>query len=439
MGNPDDDAKNITIPFNDYIKNVASSELYPTWPEDALRANIYAQISFALNRIYTEHYRSQGYNFDITSSAFYDQKYMDDRDIFDSIGKIVDEIFDSYIVRQGSSIPLLAKHCNGITSVCNGLSQWGSLSLAQNGYNPYDILRHYFGDDIYIETDVPVGSIVESHPEFPLKLGSQGPCVKTIKDELNLVGKNYTAIPEIKSDSDIFDTETLNAVIEFQRIFNLVPDGIVDKGTWYKLKSIYDSAKAVDTLFSDAVLYEEKRTQYKDPLKLGSQGDSVKTVRHLLAMIAYFDPDISTFTSDGIYGVKTESACKAFQKKHGLNPDGIVSPETWELLNKKYVDLLNSFSPEIKNKTVASYPGHPISLGMRNKDVEHLQTYLSSISTFYPWASTVDISGYFDGNTYEAVKKVQKQTKQKQTGIVGPSTWFDIARLHNEISPNKKL
>lgn len=439
LGNPNDDGKNITIPFNDYIKNVASSELYPTWPENALRANIYAQISFALNRIYTEHYRSQGYNFDITNKATYDQNFMDDRVIFDSIGTIVDDIFDSYIVQKGSPTPFLAQHCNGITSVCNGLSQWGTLALAQNGYSPHDILRYYYGDEISIETDVPVGSIKESYPGTPQKMGSQGYSVKTIKNELELVRKNYPAIPGIKSENDIFDVDTLNAVIAFQKIFNLVPDGIVDKGTWYKLQSIYDSTKNLEDLIADIQLYEKSRAHYTDPLKLGDQGDSVKTVQHLLSTLAYFDPDISVLTVDGVFGPKTEAAMMAFQRKYGFTPDGTVTQSTWRALNENYANIINNLPFETFAGKAMPYPGYVLSLGLRNRDVETLQMYLSAIAAYYPWARDVEVSGYFDNQTYEAIQVMQKQTDIKETGVVGDATWLAISNLYNKIITEEKV
>ena len=167
LGRPQSNAENVTVSFVDYIKNVASSEIYPTWPENALRANIYAQISFALNRVYTEYYRSRGYAFDITNSTAYDQSFVKNRDIFSNISRIVDEIFNSYIVRDGNIEPLFAQYCNGTTVTCNGLSQWGSVDLANRGYTPYRILQYYYGNDINIITNVPVQNITASAPLTP--------------------------------------------------------------------------------------------------------------------------------------------------------------------------------------------------------------------------------------------------------------------------------
>ena len=176
LGDPRDaSAPNITLPFIDYIKNVASSEIYPTWPESALRANIYAQISFALNRIYTEYYRSRGYPFDITSSTAYDQYFVNERDVFENIDRIVSDIFNSYIRRSGSVEPLFAQYCDGINVRCDGgLSQWGSVTLAENGLTPFQILQRYYGNDIELVQNVPVGNAQASAPSVPLQLGSSG-------------------------------------------------------------------------------------------------------------------------------------------------------------------------------------------------------------------------------------------------------------------------
>ncbi|MEE1047981.1 MAG: SpoIID/LytB domain-containing protein [Clostridia bacterium] len=189
LGAPDDaSAQNVTVPFAQYIKNVASSEIYPTWPESAIRANIYAQISFALNRIFTEHYRARGYNFDITNTTQFDQSYVNGRDIFENISKIVDDIFNDYIVRSGDITPLFARYCNGTTSTCpGGLSQWGSVSLAEEGYTPYRILSGYYGD-ISIVENAPVGGTVQSYPGTPLRIGSTGDAVKRLQISLNRIG-----------------------------------------------------------------------------------------------------------------------------------------------------------------------------------------------------------------------------------------------------------
>lgn len=196
LGTPDSNAPNVTVDFSTYIKNVASSEIFPTWPESALRANIYAIVSFALNRIYTEWYRSRGYDFDITSTTQFDQKFINGREYFENISYIVDELFNDYVQRQGSIEPLFTSFCNGTTSTCAGLSQWGTVDLANRGLTPYEILQYYYGDDINIVRNAPVKTRMPSYPGIPLKYGSASNDVKSLQVFLNRISSNYPAIPK---------------------------------------------------------------------------------------------------------------------------------------------------------------------------------------------------------------------------------------------------
>jgi peptidoglycan hydrolase-like protein with peptidoglycan-binding domain len=239
LGAPDSNAENVTLPFDEYITNVASSEIYPTWPESAIRANIYAQISFALNRIYTEYYRSRGYDFDITNSTAFDQSFVKGRDYFENVGRIVAEIFDSYIARQGSVEPLFTAYCDGREVSCEGLSQWGTVSLANQGYTPYEILQYYYGNDINIINDVPVQVPNSSLPPRPLRLGSGGDEVRTLQLRLNRISDNYPAIPKIALPDGVFSFDTEDAVKSFQETFSLEPDGVVGRNTWNALTDVY--------------------------------------------------------------------------------------------------------------------------------------------------------------------------------------------------------
>ena len=199
LGPPDSNAPNVTVPFADYIKNVASSEIFPTWPESAIRANIYAQISFALNRIYTDYYGSRGYDFDITNSIGIDQSFVNGRDIFENVSQIVDQIFNDYIVKGDSIEPFFAAYCDGREIQCQGLEQWGTVDLANQGLTPFEILQYYYGDDIELIQDVPIGEFSESFPQMPLYVGSKGEDVKTLQLRLNRISKNYPSIPKIPS------------------------------------------------------------------------------------------------------------------------------------------------------------------------------------------------------------------------------------------------
>ena len=208
LGRPEQNARNVTVPFLDYVANVASSEIYPTWPENAIRANMYAQISFALNRIYTEYYRSRGYDFDITNSTAFDQSFVEGRDVFDNIRELAALLFNSYISRQGVVEPLSAVYCDGREVTCNGLSQWGTVDLAEQGYTPYEILTYYYGEDIDIVTDVPVGPNRESAPVVPLRLGSVNDDVRVAQIRLNRISAHDPSIPTIVVADGSVGTDT---------------------------------------------------------------------------------------------------------------------------------------------------------------------------------------------------------------------------------------
>ena len=301
LGTPDSDAKNITIPFTDYIANVASSELYPTWPRNALIANIYAIISFAMNRIYNEWYRSKGYNYDITSSPVYDQKYTENRSIYENINDIVEDIFDNYVVKGNQVQPYFTRYCDGRVTTCSGLSQWGSVTLANQGKTPLDILKNYYGNDIKIVYNAPVGDVTEGYPGFDVGLGNAGNPVLLIQRDLKRIRKNYPAIPDITSTVGIYDKETENAVKKFQEIFNLPVTGIVDKGTWYKIKYVYTSVKKLSDLYSEGLSKDETTFLYTDELNYGDTGIEVQYVHYFLDALAFLDPDIPRLPTNGIY------------------------------------------------------------------------------------------------------------------------------------------
>ena len=300
LGRPDEPARNVTVPFIDYVKNVASSEIYPTWPENALRANIYAQISFVLNRIYTEFYPSRGYDFDITNSTTFDQYFVPERDIFENISQIVDDIFNSYVVRQGSVEPLFTQYCNGTTSTCDGLSQWGTVPLAEQGLTPYEILQNFYGNDINIVSNAPVAEITASVPTRALTLGSTGDDVKSIQVRLNRISANYPAIPKIANVNGVYESSTEDAVREFQQIFNLTPDGIVGRATWYRIQLIYNGVKRLSELNSEGLTLGEIPTEYPEELAEGSQGAAVRVLQYFLSYVAQYVGSVTPVEVDGV-------------------------------------------------------------------------------------------------------------------------------------------
>jgi peptidoglycan hydrolase-like protein with peptidoglycan-binding domain len=235
----DSSAKNYYILFKDYIKNVACSEIYSTWPDATIRANVLAIISFALNRVYTEWYRNKGYNFTITSSTAYDHAFVYGRNFYKSISIVVDEMFNTYITKFGIRQPLLTQYCDGKKVSCpNWLSQWGSKYLGDQGYNAINILRRYYGQDIYLEQAQKVSGVPASFPGVVLQVGSRGENVRTIQNQLLAISKNYPAIPKLKADG-IFGNQTRQAVQIFQQVFYLPATGLVDFKTWYKISNIY--------------------------------------------------------------------------------------------------------------------------------------------------------------------------------------------------------
>lgn len=339
LGAPSASAYNVQVSFSDYVKNVASCEIYPTWPTNALRANIYVIMTFALNRIYTEWYRSQGFDFDITNNTAYDQYYVPGHPIYDSISRVVDELFGAYVRRQGQTAPYFTSFCNGTTATCAGLSQWGTVSLANQGYAPLQILRYYYPNDIEIATTNIVTNATSSYPGTALRLGSSGLDVQTIQTYLNRIRRNYPAIPAITDPAGTFGQSTRAAVMKFQSIFNLTSDGIVGKSTWYKLSYIYTAVTRLAELDSEGTSLGVGTVPPNVVLRQGSRGQDVVTLQFMLSVISEFYPVIPAAAQDGIFGSGTRASVVAFQQTMNLNPDGIVGPQTWQALYNVYLGI----------------------------------------------------------------------------------------------------
>ena len=336
LGPPDSDAANVTVPFQDYVKNVASSEIYPTWDESALRANIYAIVSFALNRVYTEYYRSRGYDFEITNSTAIDQAFVNGRNTFESVDRVVDDIFNDYIRRQNFVEPLAAKFCNGTTVTCEGLSQWGSQRLAQQGFNSVQILRNYYGDNIEIVTDAPIQGLTPSYPGTPLRQGSRGPDVVVVQASLNRIAQNYPAIPKISPVDGIFGPQTEASVRRFQEIFGLTVDGIVGKATWYELVRLYVGVNSLAELRSQGQQFYNISWHYGGALQQGSSGTYVRQLQYMLQVLSKFISTIPYVQVDGIYGPATRSAVIAAQRYFGLPQTGRVDERTWLQIESQF-------------------------------------------------------------------------------------------------------
>ena len=434
LGRPDSDAPNVTLPFSDYIKNVASSEIYPTWPENAIRANIYAQISFALNRVYTEFYRNRGYDFEITNSTANDQSFVYGRDIFENVSQIVDEIFNSYIRRQGRVEPLFAAYCDGVEVSCNGLSQWGSVTLAEQGMTPYEILQYYYGDDIDIVRDVPVEGMGASLPAVPLSLGDSGPDVQLIQRRLNRISTNYPLIPKIYPVNGVFGQSTENAVKIFQSTFDLSPDGIVGSATWYRIGSIYNAVKRLSDLASEGLTFDEVKSDYPSQLSLGDSGQGVEILQYYLAYLSSFYASIPTPAIDGSFGPSTESAVRAFQELYGLTVDGIVGEITWNRLQDAYRGIVEKIPLVYARGSFLPFPGTILGIGSQGEDVRVLQSYLNDIAEVYTEIPTIPVTGYFGEQTASALAAfLDRFGIPDARGSVNGAIWNAIGEVYSDL------
>jgi len=389
MGTPSSSAENVTVSFPDYVKNVASSEIYPTWEPAALRANILAIISFALNRVYTEYYPSRGYPFNITASTAYDQKFIKGRSTFENIDRIVDEEFNTYIRRIGFVEPLAAKFCNGTTTTCDGLSQWGSQALAKQGLNSIQILKRYYGDNIELVANAPVSGIRNSYPGSPLRRGSRGESVTVLQVMLNRISQDYPAIPKISPVDGVFGEATERSVKRFQEIFNLTPDGVVGNATWYKMVYLYVGVTDLAELVSQGQTFYAISFQYPDSLSMGAAGTGVRVLQYMLRVLSEFYPQIPAIQVDSVFGAATRDAVMAFQRMEGLAIDGIVGRETWNTLYRYFAGIdervlvnesafpvelgrssgvLDSAAAHAVSTTLTQYPGSPLTLGSRDAE-----------------------------------------------------------------------
>ncbi len=433
LGAPDTPAQNVSVPFADYIKNVASSEIFPTWPENAIRANIYAQISYALNRIYTEYYPSRGYNFDITNSTTIDQSFVYGRDIFENISQIVDEIFNNYVTKGGGIEPYFTAYCDGREIQCNGLEQWGTVSLAEQGLTPFEILQFYYGDDIEIVMDAPVGTRTPSYPNRDLSLGAIGNDVQSVQIRLNRISKNYPSIPKIYPIDGVFGPTTESAVMEFQRAFNLTPDGIVGKATWYKIIAIFNAVKRINDLASEGISLNEVTRLFNTELSLGDSGPEVFELQYLLSLVGAYEQEIPIISIDGSFGEATESAVKAFQRNYGISDTGVVAYATWDQLYRAYLGILGSLPEGYFGENALPYPGMVLRIGSQGESVRALQEYLNYISRTYSQISPVTVDGIFGPGTQNAVREFQSVFGLTESGIVSAQVWDAITSVYRDL------
>ncbi len=439
LGRPEENARNVTLPFLEYVSNVASSEIYPTWPESAIRANMYAQISFILNRIYTEYYRSRGYDFDITNSTSIDQKFIEGRDVFENIRTLASELFDSYVVRQGSVQPLFTAYCDGREVTCEGLSQWGTVDLAEQGYTPYEILQYYYGDDIDIVTDVPVGPLRESAPAIPLRVGSVNDNVRTVQLRLNRIGRNYPSIPKIPEADGVYGAQTEAAVRRFQEIFGLTPDGVVGRATWYYIRRIYNAVRRLNEIDSEGITLEEVTAQYPGVLREGDVSLGVLNLQYFINYLSGYYSTVPPLTVDGTFGPSTRAAVIDVQNTFGLPADGIVGEVTWEAIYDAYLGIVSTIPLEFVEGRTVPFPGVVLRVGASGDDVRLVQEYLAAISPVFPSIPTLTPDGMFGPRTRDAVIAFQEEFGLPINGRVGAITWAAITDIYEDIAGGEGL
>lgn len=434
LGKPAASASNVTVSFRDYIANVASSEVYPTWPEQALRANIHCQISLALNRIYTEWYPSKGYSFNITNSTSYDQYYVHGRTVFDVMVKLTDDIFNTYIRKTGTVNPYYAEYCDGKSVSCAGLKQWGTVTLANQGKTALQILKYYYGNNIEVVRTNNIQAIPQSYPGSPVKQGDTGSAVYTLQRQLNRITKDYPFFGKLDVDG-IFGAKMASTVKAFQKQFNLTADGIVGRQTWYKISYIYVSVKDLAELTSEGETASgtlSDGTWGGTVLRTGSSGSAVEQLQFWLNTLAQYDSSIPSVSVDGIFGSATAAAVRAFQRKYGLTADGIVGSATWSELYDEFRSIQSD------NGTPNAYPGSPLRQGASGQNVRLIQFWLKIAKTLYPSLGDVSVDGVFGPATAAAVKKFQSYFGLVSDGVVGSATWKKLYEVYNDIA-NKLL
>ena len=434
LGKPAAAARNVTVSFRDYIANVASSEVYPTWPEQALRANIHCQISLALNRIYTEWYPSKGYTFNITNSTSYDQYYVHGRTVFDVMVRITDDIFNTYLRKRGTVNPYYSEYCDGKSVTCPGLKQWGTVTLANQGRTALQILKYYYGNDIEIVRTNNIQSIPQSYPGSPLRQGDSGTAVFTLQRQLNRITKDYPFLGKLTVDG-VFGAKMTATVKAFQKQFNLTADGVVGRQTWYKISYIYVSVKDLAELTSEGEVSSgtlSDGTWGGTVLRTGSTGSAVEQLQFWLNTLAQYESSIPSLTVDGVYGTGTANAVRAFQRKYGLTVDGVVGRATWT----EVYDQFRSIQSD--NGTPNAYPGTALREGASGQNVRLVQFWLKIARTVYPSLSNVTVDGRFGSATAAAVRRFQTYFGLTSDGVVGRTTWNKLYEVYNDIA-NKLL
>ena len=387
------------------------------------------QISLTLNRVYTEWYPGRGYPFDITNSTTVDQYYVPGRNIFDSVARIVDKIFNNYIRRTGFKEPYYAEYCNGSTATCTGLSQWGTVGLANQGYTPMDILKYYYPKDIEVVESNRFAGIEESYPGYSLSMGSSGEYVHAMQLFLNRISGDFPNIPKIQNLNGVFGADTRAAVQEFQRTFGLSPDGVIGRATWNYISRIFVAVKKMAQLVSEGQRIGIGKNPPSITLRQGARGENVVLLQFLLSTIAEFYNVISPPLQTGLFDDATVKSVRDFQKEFNLTQDGAVGPATWRKLYDIYYGITDNVQvPPFGNQ---EYPGYALRNGSSGNEVKLIQSYLNAISEVFTAIPKVTADGIFGSATERQVRAFQSIFGLTTDGVVGPSTWHSIMEQFN--------
>ena len=395
-----------------------------SWPEEALRANIIAQVSLALNRIWTEWYPSRGYSFNITGSPGYDQAYVNGRTVFAVMERLTAELFSTFVQRSGDAEPYFTEYCDGKTVTCPGMKQWGTVDRAREGMNALQILRYYYGSRVQLVTTDNIAAIPSSYPGSPLRRGSTGTNVRILQKQLSRIARDYPSFGK-PAVTGTFDEATENSVKKFQKQFSLTADGVVGRATWNKVSFIYVSVKDLAELTSEGETAEGTQSAGGWPgtvLRRGSTGSSVEQVQFWLSDLAQFDSSLGRVTVDGSYGAATERAVRAFQQKQSLTADGAVGQRTWNALYTAWVDAQSDLGG-------TAWPGTALRRGAVGMEVRLVQFWLRLAADNYSALRTVTVDGSYGAATVSAVEAFQTLFGLTADGVVGRSTWNKLKEV----------
>ncbi|MCL2106066.1 MAG: peptidoglycan-binding protein [Oscillospiraceae bacterium] len=360
----------------------------------------------------------------------YDQAFVEGRSIFANISRLVDELFNDYIVRRGQVQPMFSSYCNGTTATCKGLSQWGSYYLANQGYTPYRILQFYYGNNIDLVLNAPEGEIRESYPGRLLRRGSIGEELRTLQIMLRRVAQSFPAIPATEVNTGIFTGDTEAAVRAFQRVFGLTQDGVVGRVTWNRVVAIFNAVKRIAELDSEGISPEEARRMWSETLRMGDVGQEVQVIQYFLNFIGRFQPSIGQLETDGMFGPQTERAVREFQHIYGLTEDGVVGRATWNWIQSIYSDFYNGLSAEARQDF---YPGYAYSSGNSGVNVRRIQFWLNALSSRIGGQYPLTVDGEFGPATERAIRAFQQYAQVPVSGSVGPLTWMALADMYQEM------